>query len=83
MPKLTIEHLSTLECAFLPESMDKEWRQSYQMEKYPLTTFAVSMAPNGRDVWLSGGLGFQHEKVGHGERVTFPVRSKTNIVKYY
>ena len=53
------------------------------MEKYPLTTFAVSMAPNGMDVWLSGGLGVQHEKVGHGERVIFPVRSKTNIVKYY
>lgn len=45
-----------LMCIFVSESIDIEWTQKYQMEQYPLASFATSTAPNGNDIWLSGGF---------------------------
>ncbi len=52
----------------------KEWIQRYQMGPYPLISFAASKAPNGLDIWLTGGLSnplFSH----------VIVYRKTNIIK--
>ncbi len=65
-----------MDCVFVPEAIDKEWSQSYQMEPFPLMSFAVSTAPNGRDAWLSGGIALNN--VG---QLTFPIQSKINIVR--
>ena len=48
------------------------------MESYPLTSFAISLAPNGRDVWLSGGLSGK----GVGKLESFPVKSRINTIRY-
>ncbi len=45
-----------LKCIFLPEFIDKEWSTEYQMEANPLIAYAMSMGPNGKDIWLSGGI---------------------------
>ena len=45
-----------LHCLFIPESIAYEWEISEQMELMSLILFGTSMAPNGIDIWLSGGL---------------------------
>ncbi len=67
---LIIIILSILNCLFIPESIDKEWKQQYSMDGYPLVSFAISTAPNGIDVWLSGGF------------TSTEVISKINIIRY-
>ncbi len=71
---------SRLKCVFIPEAIDGEWDQSYQMEAFPLTSFGISMAPNGIDVWLSGGLSWayvENTRIG-----IFPLKARINIVRY-
>ncbi len=45
-----------MKCSVIPEEIYQEWNQNYQMESFALILFASSMASNGIDVWLSGGL---------------------------
>ncbi len=45
-----------MKCVFIPEKIHKEWKQYYRMEFSSMTSHATSMAPNGVDVWQSGGI---------------------------
>ncbi len=74
---MLISCFSSLTCAFIPEAIDKEWNEIYQMDSYPLTSFAISKGPNGKDAWLSGGI-----SVNNDETLHFPVLSKINIIRY-
>ncbi len=72
---------SMLSCHFIPNHIDGEWRRIYQMESYTLISFATSIAPNGIDVWLSGGISFQGGIEYMAEVPRFDVVKKINILR--
>ena len=47
---------SIFECIFTPESSYEEWGETYRVNPPQLVSFAVSTAPNGIDIWISGGI---------------------------
>ena len=48
--------LSELKCSYIPELVGQEYQVLYQMEPFAVMALATSLAPNGIDIWLSGGI---------------------------
>ncbi len=70
-------------CMFFPESIYREWSETYQVNPLQITSFAVSKAPNGIDVWLSGGISAS-DYLCEGFKCayyTFKVIKTTNLIK--
>ncbi len=67
-----------MKCKFIPKVIYKEWTLTYQMEPYMLIAFATSMAPNGVDIWLSGGIS---AKLIANNILKYSIVDRLNVIK--
>ncbi len=70
-----------MRCLFIPDSLNKEWTQVYNMDSPILTLFTTSIASNG-DVWLSGGISLTYETGFAAGPKTFSVVNKINVINH-
>ncbi len=67
----------------MPESIDLVWHHTYQMQSHVVLSFASSLAPNGTDVWLTGGIAaFPVYRNGFFIDFEFTVIKKVNVIRF-
>ena len=71
-----------LMCFLIPEFLDMEWEETYAMESHLLFSYAISMDPNGTDIWLSGGIKYiPHLMFKFVPLVDFTIISHIKVIK--